>query len=260
MALVVALVLAIGTPVAAAPPTPEATAAARAKLSQGAQSLRQGEYADALRAFQEAYQLVPSPKIHFNFGLAYQGLARYAEALESFQRFLDEARPASTDENAANARQQLEELERKVARVEIQCECPGADVLIDGRSFGKVPLTKPLLINPGSHQMALRRGREAEVQTFEAPAGGAVYLNPVLREEAARAPRLSTSPAPAPPAALVSVPSGPEAERRPLYKRGWFWGAVAGAVVAAAAVGVLVAKRGNDRYPTPTLGQRPVDF
>src|SRR5688572_3894649 len=52
--------------------------AARAKLVEGVDALKRGEHQIALDRFEAAYALVPSPKIHYDFGLAYVGLGRHA--------------------------------------------------------------------------------------------------------------------------------------------------------------------------------------
>jgi len=67
-------------------------------------ALKRGDYPTALARFEEAYALVPSPKIHYDFGLAYVGLERPAEALAAFERFLAEApdAPADKREKAAS--------------------------------------------------------------------------------------------------------------------------------------------------------------
>jgi hypothetical protein len=71
--------------------------AARAKLVEGVDALKRGEHQVALESFKQAYALVPSPKIHYDFGLAYLGLGRHAEALSAFERFLAEASDAPAD-------------------------------------------------------------------------------------------------------------------------------------------------------------------
>lgn len=71
--------------------------AARAKLVEGVAALKRGDHRAALARFEEAYALVPSPKIHYDFGLAYVGLGRSADALASFERFLAEATDAPPD-------------------------------------------------------------------------------------------------------------------------------------------------------------------
>src|SRR4051794_1319368 len=67
---------------------------ARSLLAEGAQLYEAGDFPAALKRYEDAYALVPSPKILYNFGLVYQGMGRKAEALAYFERFLLEARDA----------------------------------------------------------------------------------------------------------------------------------------------------------------------
>jgi len=101
VAMLAALIVAVGAPaVARAQPAAASDAtreAARAKLVAGVDAMKRGDYQAALARFQEAYALVPSPKIHYDFGLAYVGLERPAEALAAFERFLAEAPDAPPD-------------------------------------------------------------------------------------------------------------------------------------------------------------------
>ncbi|HMF40701.1 MAG TPA: tetratricopeptide repeat protein [Polyangia bacterium] len=87
-------------PVARAQPAAASDAtreAARRKLVDGVDAMKRGDYVAALARFEEAYGLVPSPKIHYDFGLAYVGLGRPADALAAFERFLAEAPDAPRD-------------------------------------------------------------------------------------------------------------------------------------------------------------------
>ena len=93
-------------------PTARERAAARSRLMLGADRLKAGDYAEALVQFQQAYELVPSPKIHYNFGLAYMGLGRNAQAAEAFDAFLAEASDATT-ETAGQAHRYRAELAKK---------------------------------------------------------------------------------------------------------------------------------------------------
>jgi hypothetical protein len=105
VALAVLAVVTVGAGEArAAPAHPQAAAAsdatraaARRKLVDGVEAMKRGDYQAALARFEEAYALVPSPKIHYDFGLAYVGLDRPAEALAAFERFLAEAPDAPAD-------------------------------------------------------------------------------------------------------------------------------------------------------------------
>ena len=86
-------------------------------------ALKRGEHRVALDRFEEAYALVPSPKIHYDFGLAYLGLGRDADALSAFERFLAEAPDAPADKRDKAARY-VAELRARVGTVG---DAPGVD-------------------------------------------------------------------------------------------------------------------------------------
>ena len=107
-AVVATLALAGGAGAVRAEPRPASSDvvrdAARAKLVEGVDALKRGEPRVALDSFADAYALFPSPKIHYDFGLAYVGLGRDAEALSAFERFLAEAPDAPADKRDKAAR------------------------------------------------------------------------------------------------------------------------------------------------------------
>jgi hypothetical protein len=246
--------------VAQAQPPGGAKVEAKAKLQRGAQLLQQGEFAQALAQFKEAYELVPSPKIYFNFGIAYVGMARYSEALESFEHFIQEAKEASPG-SLADARQQIENLTGKVERVRVSSDRDGAEVSIDGRSYGLTPLAHPLYVDPGAHQLVVQDHDRPLIQNFTAFAGKEGSLVMRFKVTAEKADRASPPPnlrAPPPPENPVGITGGPETEPlppRPFYKRAWFWGAV-GVLVAGGVVAALVVTR-KTSYPDPSLGSLP---
>ena len=232
---------------------PAAREAARLKLREGSRQLREGDYADALRSFQEGYRIVPSPKIFFNFALAYQGLARYADALEAFERFVAQATDAAPD-NLAQAREQIAELKSKVGFLSVTCQQAGADILVDGHARAKVPQKTPLAVDPGLHQLVVELGGRSRARSFTAEAGKPIAVTVDLSE-----PKLAVSAPTSGDRGIVGVrdvPPRTDAEPVPYYQRGWFWVA-AGVVVAGAVTAGLLLGRRNE-YPSPSLGQRQV--
>lgn len=232
----------------------DARKAARDELRGGASHLREGRYDDALQSFRRAYDLVPSPKIHFNFGLAYAGLARWSEALRAFERFLAEAQDA-TAEQRAQAREQIAGLQSKVAYVQLEVQPEGAAVLLDGRNVGSAPLNAPLVVDPGPHQVVIElgdasRARALDLKPAEHATVALTLATPAARNEAPRlVPTATAVPAtvPSPPAAgTLSEPVATPADK-PFFMRPWVW--VAAGVLVAGTVTVLLVTR-HDVYPT----------
>jgi tetratricopeptide (TPR) repeat protein len=214
--------------------------AARSKLVEGVTLLRQGDYAAALSRFEEAQALVPSPKIEYDLGLAYLGLGRSADALESFDRFLAEAPDAPADKRA-KARHHTEALRGHLARVNVAADASGVDVIVDGQSRGTTPLARPLYLEPGHHELAFVRPGSGgtDLRQIEASPGQQI-------EVALRAPALEPAPPPtlvrAPPVNLAPPP--PPRDRR----RAWAIGTSAAgvALLAAGLTFGLLAKHESD--------------
>ena len=138
----------------------DARIAARSKLVEGVALLKKSDFAGALSRFQSAYELVPSPNIHYDLGLAYTGLGRPADALLAFDRFLAEA-PAAPEASREKARSNQEILRRQVATLTISADVSGIEISVDGHERGGTPLVHPLYLDPGPHQVVARWPRGA---------------------------------------------------------------------------------------------------
>jgi hypothetical protein len=161
-------------------------------LQEGAQLYDQGDYEGALARFEQAYQRFQSPKIFFNLGQAYRGLSRNVEAVEAFERFLAEAKDAPTA-SRQEAESILVALRARVAKLEIECDTAGAEVLIDGRVHGTTPVAQPILLAPGPHQVVVaKKGRLPFLQRLDLQPGTAVRVGAVF---ATRMEEKTTTPA-----------------------------------------------------------------
>ncbi|MES1208412.1 MAG: PEGA domain-containing protein [Pseudomonadota bacterium] len=231
-------------------------AAARVKLVEGSELLKQGVYSDALLRFKEAYALVPSPKIFYNFGLAYMGLGRTTAAVEAFERFLDEAADASPDLRA-NAERQKSQLVPQIASVTVDCDVEGAEISVDGRSYGTTPRKNPIRLDPGPHQLVVEK---ADMPPF------AQRLNTEAGKRVTVTVSLAAATGPAP-TTVVTEPTAPTEPSLP--PRDWKWKAGwAVAVGAAALLGFGIYKQldaasqyqaFNDATPTNSLGRCDAD-
>ena len=182
---------AASTSAAAPTPVDEATrATAKAKLVEGGDLLKRGEYTDALARFKDAYQLIPSPKIHYNLGLAFMGLGRKAEAMEAFESFLNDALDAAPDLRA-NAERHRSTLAQQTGALSIVCEAPGAEITVDGRPYGITPRTSPIRLDPGPHQLVVElAGTPPFTQRLTVAPGQRVSVNAGL---SAKAPANATA-------------------------------------------------------------------
>jgi hypothetical protein len=209
----------------------DAKAAAQKKMAAGAQLLEQGQPAEALRLFREAYATSPNQRWQYNIGVACQATGRDVEALEAFQIFLDNS-TGVRPEYVADAQKQVELLRSRVATVKITSAQAGAGVLVDGRDVGATPLPRPVVLEPGEHRFIVRK---LEFEPFERvmalAAGEQTSLKADLRP-------VTTAIAPRPAVTIVTPPPPAAQETTPVYKRWWLWTAVGAAVVAATVIAV----------------------
>jgi len=192
----------------AAPPGGGAEDKAKAKvlLQEGLALDRRGDKAQALKKFQAAYAAYPSPKLWFNIGQVERDLGHAAEAAEAFEKFLALV-PDALPEDKKVAKSAVAQLGKKLGRLQVRCETSGAEVAVDGKSVGRVPLPGPLWATPGSHQVTITHaGFAPATETVEMSAGATALV--VLHLVPLAAPA-----APAPPAAAEASALAAEATK-----------------------------------------------
>ena len=117
---------------------------------------RAGRYADALRLYQAAYDIFPTPRVLFNVGLAREKNFDYEGCAVAFRQYIPDApEPAlasRAEENMARC------LERVKIPVKVTSLPAGAATFVDagrGRSLkGRTPLTE-LALAPGKYGITL---------------------------------------------------------------------------------------------------------
>ena len=195
----------------AAADTEAERAEAKAMLTRGLTLLDRNDFAGALERFERAYALVPSPKILFNLGEAYLGLDRNADALRSFEGFLDQA-PSAPPASRATAERRCDALRRRVGFIEPTAAEDGTSIVIDGQKLAQTPLHRPLPVEPGKHEVTFDKpGMAPQTSTISVLAGQSVPMFMRLRPAAAPPPApLRPLPAGAPPP-TAAPPPGPAA-------------------------------------------------
>src|ERR1043165_7663784 len=101
------LILLLATP-ALAQPTPDDRARAKTLFDDGSSEYRAGHYDRAIELFQDAYKLSHAPGLLFNIAQAYRLKGACAQALEYYQRSLDED---TTADNRAEMQDRVTEMQ-----------------------------------------------------------------------------------------------------------------------------------------------------
>ena len=216
--VVLSLVLSLRLAAAAPDPRDEAT-----RIMQSAiETHESGDYLAALKGFQQAYALYPSPRLKYNMGRVLSDLGRDLEALEAFEEYLAKVPDASAKTRAV-AEAKIAVLRDRVGHLRVSCATAGAELRIDGKRIGKGPIDANLRLMPGDHLVAGDlSGYPQFLKSVDVRAGKPLEL-------------------------LVKL-----IKPKPVYKKAWFW-ATLGGIAAAAAISVPLAVVYGTHDPTATF-------
>jgi len=131
-------------------PTPADIQRAEDLIREGVALRREGEDDAALEKFESAYALHPTPRGKAQIGLAEAALGRWVIA----EAHLEEALAAESDPWITQARPTLERtlqtVRQRLGSIEVLGGVPGAEVRLDGRPVGTLPLDAPIRVVAGT--------------------------------------------------------------------------------------------------------------
>lgn len=169
------VVLATSSIVFAKEPTPEEIDRARTFFNAGAQAYSAARYADAVRSFEQAYELAPRPQLLFSLAQAerkeyFAGneVTYLRRAIQHYKAYLEQVPSGGRRSEATEAKADLEArlardpqaqsaapaqgpVEKRKARVTVYSATPGAHASIDGGPAQELPYFGDL--EPGKHRV-----------------------------------------------------------------------------------------------------------
>ena len=156
----------------------------------------------AAREFQKAYKLFPTPRAAGQLGLAKQALGLWEEA----EPFMAEAiRAAGRDhwvtKNRATLDEALGTIQKHLGRVEVIGDPQGAEVSINGRRVGTLPLPEAVHVSAGQVDIDVHAAGYAPTQRTVTLIGGqyqrvVIHLGKVEAPKEAEAPKVSVTSRP----------------------------------------------------------------
>src|SRR5262245_25425110 len=103
---------------------------AKAHFTKGVTLYNDGNYSGALVEFETAHAIHPVSAVLYNIALTQKALFRYAESIDIFQRYLGEAKGAST-ERRQEVERLIAEMQSLLAIVTLRVSPDGAAVIVD---------------------------------------------------------------------------------------------------------------------------------
>jgi hypothetical protein len=225
----------------------DAASEARTRYERAVKLYEDGVYDAALAEFTRAYELNPSYKVLYNVGQVRVALQDYAGAVETFQAYLREGGGNIPVARSDQVRNELTRLEQRVARVTVETDVPGAEVLVDDAVVGTAPLHNAVLVNSGTRRIVVRHPEHAAQTQRVTLAGGEQRTLTLMLM-----PRAVAAPLPAvvePPKPVVAVPEPPPTREKSNRERVLWssWGTTGALAVTTAVLGVMALKADSDQ-------------
>ena len=147
---------------------------ARERFDRGIDLFGRGDLEAALAEFERAYEIAPNSAVLYNIGTVQSRLRHYAEAVTSLERYLEEGGQSVPQDRRAEVEHELERLRSLVGRVVVLVRPVNhAEVFVDGTQVGRMPISSPLAVSAGQHEIEVRANGFLPYRRDVRVAGGA---------------------------------------------------------------------------------------
>jgi len=221
----------------ASAPSAEVLKEAGERYARGLSLYGDGEFLLALVEFERAYQLSNNYKVLYNIGQVRIQLGRYAKAKEALEQYLKEGGSNLSAERAQAVNKDLTTLAERTATLNVISSEAGADISLDGKVIATSPLTEPLVVDAGEHNLVLHKaGFYDSAQSVTLAGRDQIELKVDLKPIPVAAV--------AKPADVVAPPIAPS---KPARTAMWAsWGATGALAVTAGVTGYFGIQKAND--------------
>jgi hypothetical protein len=130
---------------------------ARKHWQQGVKLFDEGDYRAALVEFRRAHQLTPAWPVLFNIAQCHYQLLEYPAALAVFEQYLAQGGDQVPADKRTLVEKEVVELRARVAKLTIDVDREGAEILVDGVLIGRAPLAQPIVVAVGTRTVVARK-------------------------------------------------------------------------------------------------------
>jgi len=220
-------------------------------IRQGVALRRSGKDQAALPLFQRAHELGHTPRTAAQLGLCELALGYMVDAERDLSQALESPSDGWVAKNRGALEKSLRSAQAGIGELSISGSPSGAEVLVNGKSAGQLPLPSPVKVAQGAATVTVQAdGYFSLTSQVSVKGGQRLEVNSTLaKRPSATPPPVAVNPTPG----TLDVPrrdTGPEPEadnRKTLTILGWsLVGVGAG---AAAAGGIMLATSGSDCTP-----------
>jgi hypothetical protein len=120
-------------------------------FASGVRLIDIGKVQEGLQEFLRAYELSPNYVVLYNIAQARVDLHQYCQAEQALRDYLREGGPHISKARRTTVDKQINDLEEKIGKLDIQVNVPGAAILVDGVEIGRSPLKDSVKVDAGEH-------------------------------------------------------------------------------------------------------------
>jgi tetratricopeptide (TPR) repeat protein len=142
-----------------------------AALAAGHEALARGDEQAAYQAYRKAFARQIRYDTAANLGLLEAALGKRAEAATHLALALARFPAAGDAAIRGQLAAELGRLTESLGQIHVDTAARGAEILLDGRTVALTPLSGPLFVEPGEHELGLRAGDAHASSKTRAEAG-----------------------------------------------------------------------------------------
>jgi tetratricopeptide (TPR) repeat protein len=143
---------------------------ARIRYEKGVELHTEGDFQSALIEFKRSYEVVPNYHVLYNIGQVYFQLADYANALRTFQQYLDDGGKRIPVSRRSDVERDVDKLRSRVATITLKLNVPDAEVRVDDQLV-QIPDSGVLLVSAGKRKIEISKPGFKPVTRTEEIAG-----------------------------------------------------------------------------------------
>lgn len=135
--------------------SPDAKQEAEKHFRAGVTLQKAEDFNAAIVAFEASLRLFPTKGALFNLANCLRAAHRYPDALKAFEELKQRFGAELEGSMLAAVNMQIAELENLTGTLELEIEPSGAEIKLDGRPIGSSPLSEPLRLSLGDHELQI---------------------------------------------------------------------------------------------------------
>lgn len=125
------------------------------RFTRGVELFNEEDYPAALAEFHWAYNLQPHYAVLYNIAVCYVKMGRYLDALKYYSQYLADGTDKIPQPRVNQVEEEIIYIKSLIGGILIKTNVDYVSIIIDGKEKAKTPLSEPILVSAGPHEVEL---------------------------------------------------------------------------------------------------------